>query len=278
MSPIVILLVLSAAILHATWNAVLRSGNDHLWTVTIMSLATSAAVLPLALILPLPLIGAWPYLIVSALLQVGYSVFLAFAYRHGGLSQVYPIVRGCVPVIVTCASFILAGQRLSASLIIGVALVSVGITSLALGRGHAAPKSVAFALLTSVFIASYVTADGIGVRLAGGARAYVVWIFLLYGAVMPLAFRTLRGHFAAGVFSRDGLRAMAGGVVSMISYTAMTSALALGPIGPISALRETSIVFSVLIGRLFLKETLTWRRMVVVVTVTMGAIVIGYTA
>ena len=171
MNPVVIGLVLFAAALHATWNAVLRSGDDRLWSVTIMSFATTIVAIPFAIMLPLPSPLSWPYLILSSSLQLGYSVFLVFAYRYGELGQVYPIVRGSVPLLVTFGGFLLADQHPSALSLFGVILVALGILSLALGRRRATAKSVALALITGLFIASYITADGFGVRLAGDPLA-----------------------------------------------------------------------------------------------------------
>lgn len=276
MTPVVIALALFAAVLHATWNAVLRSRADQLWAVTVMSFATTVVALPFAAYLPAPQAECWPYLIASALLQVGYSVFLAFAYRYGELGQVYPIVRGSVPLMVTFGGFVFAGQRLSPALLLGVALISIGIMSMAFGRGRATPKSIALALGTGLLIASYVTVDGVGVRLAGDAWAYAAWIFVVYGVLMPVIFRLMRGHFAAGLLTHEGMKAMMGGIISLVGYVAVTWALALGPFAPVSALRETSIAFSILIGRLVLREAVTGQRVVVCATVTIGAVLIGH--
>jgi drug/metabolite transporter (DMT)-like permease len=276
MSPAAIGLVLFAAVLHASWNAVLRSGVDRLWTVTMMSFATTVAAIPFAFLLPLPQAGSWIYLIASAVLQVVYSVFLAYAYRHGELGQVYPLVRGSVPLLVTLGGFVLAGQQPGWLGLLGVGLISLGVISLAFGKRSAAPKSVALALATGAFIACYVTADGLGVRQAGNARAYAAWIFLVYGALMPLAFLLLRGKFEFQLRTPESLKALAAGIVSLLSYASMTSALALGSIGAVSALRETSVVFSILIGRFALQESLTGRRLLVCIAVVAGALCLGY--
>jgi len=276
MSPTVIGLTLFAAVLHATWNAALRSGVDRLWFVTIMSFATTVAAIPFALLLPLPSTQSWAYLGISAVLQVGYSIFLAHAYRYGELGQVYPIVRGSVPLMVSIGGFVLAGQRLSKSALFGVMLICVGIISLAFGRTRAGAKSVVLALATASFVASYVTADAIGVRLAGSAQSYAAWIFLIYGALLPLAFLLLRRRIVVDLRSPETVKALAGGIISLLSYGAITAALAVGMVGPISALRETSIVFSALLGRMVLGEALTRRRILVCIAVTLGAVCIGY--
>src|SRR5207248_9900190 len=96
MSAAVIGLTLFAAVLHATWNAALRSGVDRLWVVTVMSFATTLAAIPFALLLALPATPSWTYLGISAVVQVLYSIFLALAYASGELGQVYPIVTRSV--------------------------------------------------------------------------------------------------------------------------------------------------------------------------------------
>src|SRR5207245_11203873 len=125
-------LVLFAAVLHAAWNAVLRSGADRLWSITIMSFAMTLVAIPFASVLALPASPSWPYLILSSCLQVGYSVFLGYAYRHGELGQVYPIVRGSVPLLVTLGGFLFASQQPNALALLGVVLVAFGIMRLAL--------------------------------------------------------------------------------------------------------------------------------------------------
>jgi drug/metabolite transporter (DMT)-like permease len=276
MQTAVLALTLSAAALQAIWNALLRSGEDRLWSVTAMSFATTAIAIPAASLLPMPLPSCWSYIGISAVLQVGYSIFLAHAYRHGELGQVYPIVRGSVPLLVTLGGFMLAGQQPPRSALIGIALVSGGIASLSFGTARAGTKTLVLAFATALFVASYVTADGIGVRLAGNAQSYAAWIFLTYGALMPLAFFMLRRKLIVDLRTPETLKAMTGGVVSLVSYGAITAALALGELGSVSALRETSIVFSALIGRVLLDETLSLRRILACIVVTLGAICISY--
>lgn len=275
MTASVIALALFAAVLHATWNAFLRSGADRLWTVTVMSLSMAAVGIPLALVFPLPLPAAWAYLVFSSCLQVGYSVFLVSAYRHGELGQVYPIVRGSVPLLVTLGGLAFAGEHLSLSGTMGVALVAIGIMSLSLGRTRASTASILFALLTGLFIASYATVDAIGVRMSGNARSYAIWIFLIYGILMTATFIRMRGRLRVDLRAAETWTAIGGGMVSLVAYGAVIAAFALGPAGPITALRETSVVFAVLIGRVFLGEALTFRRLAACVIVAGGAVCLG---
>lgn len=276
LSPLVIVLPLSAAVLHATWNAALRSSADRLWFVTVMSFSSSLAAIPLAVMLPLPLKESWAYLGVSALLQVIYAFLLAYVYALGELGLVYPIVRGSVPLLVTAGGFLLAGQRLGDLALVGIVLISSAIVSQATSGARTERKAVGHAIVTALFVASYVIADALGVRRAGNPQSYAAWIWLIYGALMPAGFLLLRGPVRFRLEARDTWKALAGGLLSFGSYGAVIAALALGEAGAVSALRETSIVFSALIARIFLGETLSLRRVLVCLAVTAGAVLIGY--
>lgn len=278
MRPTAIALTLLAAVLHATWNALLRSSLDRLWSVTIMSFATTLAAVPFALLLPVPLTQSWTYLGISAVLQVAYIILLAHAYRSGELAQVYPVVRGSVPLLVTIGGFVLAGQRVGPAGLLGIALISLGIVSLAFGRVRAEAKTLALGLLTALLVASYVTADGIGVRLSGNPQSYAAWIFLIYGALLPATFLLLRGRITVKLRAPETVKAMTGGFISLASYGAIIAALAVSKLGPVSALRETSIVFAALIGHIVLGERLTGRRVLVCLAVTLGAVCIAFAA
>lgn len=275
MSAPVIALALFAAILHATWNAFLRTGADRLWTVTVMSFSSTLVAIPFALY-AVPASPAWPYVMLSACLQVGYSLFLVAAYRHGELGQVYPIVRGSVPLLVTLCGFVLPSEHPSTLQALGVAFVAGGIMSLSLGRGRAATVSILYALATGAIIASYATIDAIGVREAGNPGSYTAWVLVIYGALLPTTFVATRGKLRVNPRSPETLKALGGGLFALLGYGVIVAAFALGPAGPITAIRETSVVFAALIGRLFLGEALTPRRIGACTVVALGAICIGY--
>lgn len=278
MSPLVISLVLCAAILHASWNAVLRGRDDKLWSVTVMSFAATVVAVPVVALLPLPTVASWPYLGLSVVLQVVYSWFLVIAYKLADLGQVYPMVRGSVPLLVTLGAAVFAGERLSTPALSGIVLVSLGIMSLALGKGRAHPKAVAAALANSIVIATYTVTDGIGARLSGNSFSYVSWIFVLYGIAIPVAFMATRGKLEVRWSTTETRTALLAGLVQLVTYGTVIWALTMAPIGPVSALRETSIVFAALIGRLFLREPLTARRLGACVVIAAGAGCLGYLA
>lgn len=274
MSLAVVGLALFAAILHATWNAFLRTGADRFWSVTVMSFSGTVVAVPFA-ISHLPAHPAWAYILLSASLQVCYSLFLVAAYRHGELGQVYPIVRGSVPLLVTLSGALIAHQNPTTQQMLGVALIAAGIMSLSLGRGRATNTSISYALMTGLLIASYATVDAIGVRRAADSVSYVAWVLTLYGVILPLTFVALRGRLTVYFRSVETLKALSGGLVALLAYGVVVAAFALGPAGPITAIRETSVVFAALIGWLFLGERLTLWRVAACAVVALGAISIA---
>ncbi len=272
MTPAVVSIVLGAALLHATWNALLRSGADRFWSIVVMSVASATVSLPLTWILAVPARASWPYIGLSAVLQIIYCLFLVRAYREGDLGSIYPIARGSSPMLVTLGALVFAREKLSPIALLGVAMVSFGIIAMTFGRNRPHVKSIMAALATGLFIAGYTVTDGIGSRLSGYPQSYAAWLFLFQGAPMPLVYMAMRGRLVIGPFDRETLKAAGAGVMSLLGYGAIIWALALSPMGQVSALRETSILFAVLLGRIFLGETLTWDRVVAGMTIAIGAI------
>ncbi|MBB5275528.1 drug/metabolite transporter (DMT)-like permease [Rhizobium rosettiformans] len=272
MSAVAVGLALVAAILHASWNAFLRTGADRLWSITVMSLTGSIITLPLLFLVPVPGAAAWPYILLSSGLQVGYSLFLVAAYRQGQLGQVYPIVRGTVPLLVTLGGFLFFGEVLGPWQTLGVLLIATGIMSLSLGKTRAATSSILFALTTGLIIACYSTVDSRGVKLVELPVAYALWVLFLFGIMITFAFGVTRRGLAIDLQSPLTWKAAGGGVVAMLAYGLVVVAYAYAPAGLVTAVRETSVVFAVLIGALMLGEPLTVRRLLACVVVAGGAI------
>jgi len=275
LTPLVIGLVLGAALLHAAWNAILRSGADRLWSIVVVTMTSASVALPFVFILPLPAQASWPYVGVSAVLEIVYCLLLARAYRDGDLAQVYPMARGTAPALVTLGAAAVAGEQLSAAALLGVALVSLGIMALALGGARPSGKSTAAAIATGVFIAAYTVTDGLGARLSGHAMSYAAWLFVLQGAPMPLIYLMLRGPLAISVRDPETRKAVLGGVLSMLAYGVVLWALTLSPMGQVSALRETSILFAAVIGVVFLGERASLKRLAAAAMIAAGAFLLS---
>lgn len=271
----IVLLILFAALLHASWNALLRGGADRLWSMTLMCVAVAIASALIAVFLAPPAAASWVYAVLSAVLHVGYNLFLVRSYKVGDLGQTYPISRGSSPILITLAASVFAGETVSVNAMLGIALVSGGIISLAFHKRRFAVPSLPYALGTGVFIAAYSVTDGIGARLSGAPLAYTVWMCALWGVLMPMVYIGLRG--ARSLFSvRPGfITALSGGLVSLLAYAIIIYAMSYAPMGAVSALRETSVLFAALIGYWFLGEALTLRKFLACAVIALGTVLIG---
>ncbi|MCA1325373.1 EamA family transporter [Herbaspirillum sp. alder98] len=271
----IVLLILFAAALHAGWNALLRAGEDRLWSMTVMCLAVAIASVIAAMFLAPPASASWPYAVLSAVLHVGYNLFLVRSYRAGDLGQTYPIARGCSPMLVSIGACLFAGEKLGTAAMLGIALVSGGIISLAFKGRRLQVPSLPYALGTGCFIAAYSVADGIGVRLSGAPMAYTAWMSALWGIMMPALYVGLRGTRSL-LSVRPGFgTAFAGGLVSLLAYGIVIYAMSEAPMGAVSALRETSVLFAALIGSLFLGESMSSSRLLACAAIAAGAVMIG---
>ena len=265
-------LVLFAALLHASWNALLKGGGDGFWTMTVMGLATSLACAVMVPFLPVPSPASWPYIAASALLHVGYNGFLVRAYRSGEFGNVYPIARGSSPLLVTLGAAIAVGEWPVLSGIAGILLVSGGIISLAFRERRLPETGVLYALGTGMLIAAYSVIDGMGGRLSGNAVAYTIWMCLAWGATALPIYLLRRPNSAIWRGSRKTGLAALGGVISLAAYGIVIFAMTRAPMGSVSALRETSVLFAVLLGWIFFGETLTARRIVSALVIALGAL------
>ncbi len=273
----VIGLVLASAVMHAAWNALLKGGDDRLRSVTVMGLVTSAAGAAVVGFLPMPRVESWIYLGLSAVLHVGYNMLLVRSYRDGDLGVAYPIAGGSSRMLVRLAAAVVAGERLDGAAMLGVGVISLGILALAReGRRGLSARSWLPAIQTGVAIAAYTVVDGLGSRRSGDARSYAAWLFLLFGAPMPLILVARRGRAGAFKIDAAALRSAMGGLVSMVAYAIVIWAASISPMGEVSALRETSVVFAALFGRMFLGERLGWRRLASCLVVAAGAACLGY--
>jgi drug/metabolite transporter (DMT)-like permease len=274
-APLVVALVLGSALLHATWNVLLRSGADRLWSITVMSLVSGLAAAVAVWFLPVPAVASWPFAAVSGALQVGYCLFLVWAYEKGELGQVFPIARGAAPLLVAVGAAVFAGERLSPTALAGLVLVSAGIIGLSLGRQRLNAHATMLALASGGFIAGYMVCDGMGVRLSGQPFGYFAWMSLAQAAPMPLAYFALRRRWPAVAPDRETAKALGGGLISIIAYGVVVWAMAGAEMAKISGLRETSILFAAILAAVFLKERFTLRRGICAGLISLGAILLA---
>jgi drug/metabolite transporter (DMT)-like permease len=277
MSIEIFLMILGAALVHATWNALFKSDEDRLGLLKMLFRTQFGISVCLIPFVALPAPESWPYLVTSAALNVGYMLFLNWAYQVGDLSHVYPFARGVAPAIVAVVSVGFLGEHLTDLGQIGVVLITLGMTSLALTRGMAGlrdPRPVLLALGTGCFIAAYTVIDALGARSAGTPHGYMVWLSLLWAVPMSVIVPVLQRGRRIPVGERSRCAGMAAGIMSYGSSWLVIWALTLAPMALVSALRETSIVFAVIIGVLFLHERLSLMRLASIATTLIGTTVL----
>lgn len=265
--------VLGAAFMHATWNALVKTGADRVATLALISTVWLVAGGAAAAVLPLPAAASWPNILLSTALHYGYVLGLLWMYREGDLSHVYPIARGSAPLALALLSPLVAGEALSGAEWLGVGVVSLGIVSLAFERGPPWAQGagpVAGALFTAATITAYTLTDGLGVRISGTAPGYAAWLFCLQGVPWLFVLARLRLRAPERVPLRALGPGLLAGVLSMAAYTLVLWALSLAPVAPIAALRETGVIFAALIGALRLGEPFGRRRIAAAVLVAAG--------
>lgn len=268
-------LVLLAAFLHAAWNALVKSGHDRLVVLTIANGTGILVSLLIVPFVPLPLPASWPFMLASVVLHTGYYFFLIHAYRVGDLSHVYPLARGLSPLLVAGLAAGFANEIPSFWGMAGVALACAGVASLAFDAGppwRGDRRPLAYAVGTAVFIAAYTLADGMGVRRAGHALGYIVWLMLLDGFPIVLFTTWLRRRHLIAVLERNWRTGCTSGVLQFAAYGLVIWAMSLGAMASVSALRETSVLFAAIIGALALKERVGGLRIAAAILVTVGIV------
>ena len=264
--------VLGGALLHASWNVLVKSSQDKSLDTALIHLLGSLVAVPLVLWVGLPPAPAWPFLLMSLVIHVGYYTALAGAYEHGDMGLTYPLMRGLAPLLVALSAGLVLGEQLSTAGWIGVVAISAGVLSLGLSaQALAAPKAVAFARVNAVTIMLYTLVDAQGVRSAGNALQYVATLFMLDGWPFALlVFARRRGKVLAYARHRWPL-ALGGAIASLGSYGIALWAMTRAPVATVSALRETSVLFGALLGVWLLKEAFTLRRVAGTCAIVAGA-------
>jgi len=290
----VTLVVLAAAVTHATWNAIAHGIRDQLLGFGLIGAGGILVAIPLVIASPFPLSACWPYLVASIIIHVFYNLLLMRSYRHGQFGQVYPLARGTSPLVVTVLAAAFAAERPSVAQVAGVLVVSCGLALLVLagrtgrraaagggsgsaGRGGGIGRAALIAAVgTGLTIAAYTTVDGLGVRLSGSSVAYIGWLMLLESLCVPAWALARRRHELLSGTSRRvlGSGLLAGGL-SVLAYGLVLWAQTRGDLAPIAALRETSVIFGAVIGTVVFREPFGRWRIAATLLVVIGVLLLN---
>ncbi len=268
MDSFVFTAVLFAAAAHAAWNATIKRGLDPLVVTVLIAIGAGLVAIPFVPLVGLPPPQAWPWVIASVLIHLGYFAGLIEAYRTGDMSQVYPIARGSAPLLTATVSTTWLGERLG---LVG------WIDCSARGGGDFAKlnrRAVGFALFTALTVCAYTIVDGVGARVSGNAHAYTTALFIGNAVIMALYGVARRGSKMFADMSPLWTTGLAGGALQLGSYWVAIWAMTVAPIAVVAALRETSVLFGALIAVVILKEPLRAIRVVAALLIVAGLMMI----
>jgi phosphonate utilization associated putative membrane protein len=273
----VVLAVLFGALLHAGWNALVKSAGDKTLDTALVHFCGAIVALPFAIWVGPPSAESWPYIAASLFIHIGYYIALAGAYQHGELGMTYPIMRGFAPLLVALGSTAIVGETPSPAAWLGIVGITVGVALVGLAHPGEAlhhRKALAFAFANAAIIACYTFVDGLGARQSGDVLCYVLILFVLDGLPYPLLVAWQRGR--AG--RQDMLRyarmrwplATLGGMASIGSYSIALWAMTRAPVASVAALRETSVLFATVLATVMLKEKFGLQRAIGAVVIVAG--------
>lgn len=276
MSLLVFVVVLVAAVMHASWNALIKVRGDRFASISLTSLGMAVTALPFLPFVAFPSAQVWPWICTSLMCHVGYRLFLIRAYEVGDLAQTYPLARGTAPLITTIGGILLVAEFPGVIAVSGIVLLSIGTFLMSLRGGAHLGKlnraAVGYALTTSLFIAGYTLSDGLGARQAETAASYAAWLFLCDGiCAMTIGF-FYRGRTLLTVLGSEWKVGALTGFLSAAAYGIVMWAMTKAPIASVASLRETSILFAMAISVFVLGEKMTAWRSVAALSILAGVI------
>ena len=238
-----------------------------------MRLTELALALPLAAMVGCPPANLWPWLLAAGLVHVFYQYVLTWSYQVSDFTLAFPIARGVTPVISAVLAMLFLGDQLSPVALGGIALVSVGLLSLAHGSGIT-PRGVALACLAGLLTCAYTVIDAKGMRASPDLFTFLVWFFVIDGLGMPLLLLARDGRRAAASLKPEMRTGIFAGIMALLAFVPALIAFRLAPVGAVAAIREGSVIIGLALGAKLLKEKLTRRRVIGGVLVTIGAAII----
>ncbi len=273
MDNTVFLLVLFSAVLHAIWNSMASKYKNKNVSIPAIVYGHVPACVIAVIILPMPSIESFPYIILSALIHQGYQNFLLTAYQTGKFTTVYPVARGFGPLVATLLSIIFLGVYLKALTLFSILLISTGVILIGIFSKSVLKnyKILYTSLATGVFIGLYSVVDGYGARISMSAISYMSWVFIFSALLFPivLKFRKQK-NILKKTLTEGKVVFWVGGFFSYIAYVITVWAFTQAPVPMVSALRESSILFAILIGYFYLKEKVNTYKIISILLIFAG--------
>jgi drug/metabolite transporter (DMT)-like permease len=273
----VFLAVLAAAVMHASWNVLVKLKLDRFLSLCLIQTLMGFMGLAMLAVFPWPSPESIPYAVTSGLLHLGYFLFLSRSYRTGDLSQVYPIARGAAPLLTLAATWAFMHEEVNWVGGIGVAVLVIGIWIISLAGQRALRLdglTLFFAIGTSVFVAAYTIVDGMGGRISGEPSSYAGMVFVFDAVFLSIAAPALRGPGILREVAPYWKTGILGALLSVGAYWIAIWAMTEAPIASVAALRETSILVVMLLSMRYLRETVSMSRLAGAALIVAGAVLI----
>ncbi len=276
-SSFVLVMVLVGALLHASWNAILKAQKNQMSASGLVAVGAGIVAIPAMLFLPPPTPAAVPYIVASSIIHVGYFALVGYAYRAADLGVAYPLTRGSAPVFTSLIAFLLIGETLGLNGWLAVMLIAAGIIALsadALIRGGLTARTAAAAFANAAVIVTYTLVDGLGARTAGSGIVYGAWMIAGTGGLVALLVLAIRPRLAWQEARKGWRLAFIAGVLTLGSYGIALWAMTLSPIGLVAALRETSVLFAAIMGAYFFGEPFGPKRWIALALIVGGIVLL----
>ncbi|MDD9878096.1 MAG: hypothetical protein OXR84_11720 [Magnetovibrio sp.] len=276
MEPAVLILVLGSAVLHASWNALVKSGGQPFLRLGAIMGTSGLIGWLFTPFVPFPAPEVWPFLITAALVQQVYFVAICLGYRFGDLSHVYPVQRGMAPFLVAIGAWWFAGETVGAVGLTGVLLIGVAVLSLALTttRWPDDAKALSFAVVAGLALAGYSVVNGMGARTAATAGTYIVWLLAIGDTPFRIVTVALNIRRSTGDIRRHLVLGAACGVLTAGAYAIVVWAMTVAPITYVTAVRETSVIIAAWIGSRLLGEPFGAKRIAAAALVVIGVMLL----
>jgi drug/metabolite transporter (DMT)-like permease len=277
LDALTISLMLTAGLLHASWHSLVKSGKNGIVILAGMgAVAGTCAAIALPFV-PFPAAHIWPILLASICLHIVYKICLASAYARGDFGQAFPLARGMVPLFATLIAYVCLRQVPSLNQLAGIVLVSCGLWLLALDRLQRTTRwpLLLAAASAGAAVASYSVIDAYGTRLSGNWFGFTIWLVVLDSFAFLALTRFLRGPALWTELGTARLRVIVSGVLGLLSFCVFLWALSHNPVGPVTTIRETSVLFAMAIGVMLHGEALSLRRLTGATAILAALVVIA---
>jgi drug/metabolite transporter (DMT)-like permease len=262
-----------SAVASSSFHALLKSGGDKLVVQAWSSLVGLMLALPFVLWVGAPERIFWTWLFVGWVLHSIYYLVLVWSYTASDYSVAFPIARGVTPILTAVLGIALLGDNMGSVTLTGIITICGGILLLSFNRGITRSGLMA-AFSAGLLNACFSLVDAKGMRLAADPANFIVWYYIVDGLSMPLLVAIRNRGKVRQIAAANARTGLSVGIMALFAFLPTLIAFRLAPVGAVSAIRATSVIFSLFLGRGLLNEHLDGRRIGGAILVTGGALAI----